>query len=506
MRNRRAWLAAWVFCGACLAAPVELRAQVQDVKPCRWKKGEETLQWRAGKPFACQMKAKNTVGKVTWSVEGRPGFLNLDKDTGILSGTPTGETETYSFTVKLVDEAGGAASMPLKFKVIGEVPVITSEEGPAIESGDSEEGEEAKKGKEAKGAEETKKTPEAKEKEKPESKRPFVTLAERLGQGDWRIYGELPAEASGVEVAIDGRAVGIRSRKIENGLYTIELSRPLVKGEEVTITAVSGKTRYEPATFVVGEGQVDTREPVEATFFAGAVVDSFAGSELNNLVNADQSGDIKGRGVVGFDFAARLMGNPDVPKAPAGANYSWKDQQLWLYAETIYGTRSSEQNCGQGMAFAGCADPSDIFLLRSASSLEGFAGLRYEFLSLQRKSYTPLSLYAKGQVGFIHVAHARDDAFGVHHGAVGAIVTRGPLKGSYLEGGFGISEFFAIHPKDRWKLDLFLTHKLTDTVSFFYQFTGDADFGGGSDSFQSYIGFDFDIRELFKTFKKKEEK
>jgi hypothetical protein len=142
--------------------------------------------------------------------------------------------------------------------------------------------------------------------------------------------------------------------------------------------------------------------------------------------------------------------------------------------------------------------------LRNATSLEGFAGLRWEFLSVQRNSKFPISVYAKGQAGFLTVADGPDDAAGMHHGGLGIIVTRGPLEGSYLEGGFGITELFNDKPKDRWKFDMLLSHAINDTVSFFAQIVVDSDFGDGADSIQSYIGFDFDLVELFKTFKKNE--
>ncbi len=113
-----------------------------------------------------------------------------------------------------------------------------------------------------------------------------------------------------------------------------------------------------------------------------------------------------------------------------------------------------------------------------------------------------MNVYLKGQGGFLTVANGPDDAAGVHHGGVGIIVTRGPLEGSYLEGGFGISDFFNDKPKDRWKFDALVSYAINETVSFFGQITVDTDIGSGPDSFQSYFGFDFDLIELVKTFEK----
>lgn len=332
-----------------------------------------------------------------------------------------------------------------------------------------------------------------------------VTLKTPLRHGDYIISGKAPANITGVQVEVDGKGVAVETQRIEKGDYWIKLSVGLIKGQRVEVIATDGTSTFESNEAKVEPGLVDDRDPIETSFYVGTAVDTFASEDVNKLINADVSGDIKGRGVAGFDFAARLFGQP---KEEDGRNYSWfTDSQLWIYGETVHGTRSSEIDCNANMDFPSCRDTFDptvpqksLLLLRNATSLEGFAGLRLEFASLQR-NWVPMNLYAKGQVGFLTVADGPDDAEGIHHGGLGVIVTKGPLIGSYLEAGFGTTELFTTRPKDRWKFDGLLSYEINPTVAFFAQMTADVDFGGGADSFQSYFGFDFDLRELFKTVK-----
>jgi hypothetical protein len=87
---------------------------------------------------------------------------------------------------------------------------------------------------------------------------------------------------------------------------------------------------------------------------------------------------------------------------------------------------------------------------------------------------------------------------------LGAIMTNGTFKHSYLEAGYGKSDLFAIHRGRRVKIDGYLEWQLpgdnrfSRAISPFLELTVDSDFGRGSDSVRTYYGLNFDIKELFK--------
>src|SRR5205807_510701 len=128
-----------------------------------------------------------------------------------------------------------------------------------------------------------------------------------------------------------------------------------------------------------------------------------------------------------------------------------------------------------------------------ATSLEGFAGFRYEFLTLQPGSISAANLYVKTQAGFLTVAGAPSAAKAIHHFGFGAIATKGDFQGSYLEVGYGRNDLFAQHRLNRWKVDAYVSKRISKGISFFAQINVDTDIGPGADSIQSYLGFDFDL-------------
>jgi hypothetical protein len=229
----------------------------------------------------------------------------------------------------------------------------------------------------------------------------------------------------------------------------------------------------------------------------GAAIDNFAGSEFNKLVNPGDSGVLHSRAVGGFDIAYRLLGTPTTNDATT----KWrKKQQLWIYGETVHGVRSAEVDCNDHPAFCGTFVPStqpvkDLsYLIRNASSLEGFLGLRWEFLQLQPKSKTaPAALYLEGQAGFLAVSHFPGDAVDIHHVGLGAVITKGDYMGSFLEAGFGRNDLFELKRNDRWKVNGQLSRKISEGISLFVEMDVDTDVGYGADSFQTYIGFDFNL-------------
>ncbi len=249
----------------------------------------------------------------------------------------------------------------------------------------------------------------------------------------------------------------------------------------------------------------DARETFGATFYNGLSIDTFAGGELKQYAGQSNSGNAITRYLSGFDFEYRVQGNPATARG----------RQLWVYGETVHGVRSSDVDCGADPPPAVCdvfnvttAGDRTLFLLRTASSLEAFLGARWEFLPLQLGSEAPARLYLKAQFGFLAVAERGSDAVDMRHIGLGAVTTSGRYRGSYLEIGWGRNDLFAAPSTSRafrgrflidaflnWHPDWMRTKYLE--ASPFVQFVVDSDLGPGSDSVQTYIGFQFDLAQLF---------
>lgn len=241
--------------------------------------------------------------------------------------------------------------------------------------------------------------------------------------------------------------------------------------------------------------QGDERNTFEATFYTGLSVDAFAAGDLNRYLNPDASGSIRTRVVGGVDFAYRLIG-----KAGDGL-------QAWIYGETVHGVRSTDVNCMTDSTLAVCKqnpfDPTNapdrfLAIVRNATSLEAFAGVRLELLGLQLGDSSEARAYLKGQVGFMSVDGGGGDVADAHHVAIGVTLVHGRFQDSYLEVGFGKTDLFQERPGRRFKFDGLLSWKvkfLSDKLGIFpfAQITVDADFADGPDSIQSYFGLDFDM-------------
>ncbi|OLD64906.1 MAG: hypothetical protein AUI47_03755 [Acidobacteria bacterium 13_1_40CM_2_68_5] len=215
-------------------------------------------------------------------------------------------------------------------------------------------------------------------------------------------------------------------------------------------------------------------------------------------MNQDVSGDPKERGIAGVDFAYRLLGQ------------AARARQLWIYGETVHGTRSADVDCTRApdvpscQPFQGQISPTGqfVYMLRNATSLEGFLGLRWEFLAIKPGSRNPAHAYLKAQAGFLSVSGSGGDVTDVHHVGLGLTLTSGEFLDSYLEIGFGRTDLFQDRSTRRFKVDGFLSHPLGGTayaraweVRAFVEMTVDTDLGPGSDSIQSYVGFDFTPRK-----------
>lgn len=245
----------------------------------------------------------------------------------------------------------------------------------------------------------------------------------------------------------------------------------------------------------------DCRGDFEASAYVGLAIDTFAGSDTLTYLKPADSGTPHERAIGGFDFAYRLVGNshPNVD----GKKFN---PSLWVFGETVHGVRSSDVNCTKNADLPVCQqtltpppNPGDqvYYILRNATSLEGFMGFRYEFLSVHRESENPANIYVKAQAGFLDVAGAPGHALGMHHLALGAIATKGNFQDSYLEVGWGRSDVFATAKSRRVKIDGYLERKIRRGVAFFAQLFVDTSLGKSSDAIQTYIGFNFDLDCLF---------
>jgi hypothetical protein len=249
----------------------------------------------------------------------------------------------------------------------------------------------------------------------------------------------------------------------------------------------------------------DDREDFEATFYTGASIDSFAAQDLNNYLNPGDSATKKLGYVAGIDFAYRFFGDKNDSK-------KW---QLWVYGETVHGQRSAEVDCApkedktlpDQCGLDGFLPKPGAFLgiLRNASSLEAFTGVRLEMFTLHARGNNAAKIYVKSELGFFSVSGAGGDVLDSHQKiAIGALATgKGRYKDSFLETAWGKSDVFKVHPGRRFKMDGYLTWDLDKWMSHhgmkpFIEITLDSDFGRGADSVRTYYGFNFDLRHLTK--------
>lgn len=236
----------------------------------------------------------------------------------------------------------------------------------------------------------------------------------------------------------------------------------------------------------------DDRDNFFVTPYVGLGIDSFAAGNVNQYLNQGESGDIKQRFTAGFEFSYRLWGDPSKPDK----------KQIWIYGRTTHGVRSTDVDCKATPDLPLCTpfsielqDPAErgLFILRNASSLEGVAGIRWEFATLQADQDHSARAYISGQLGFVSVTDGPDDAADVHHIGLGAMITEGPYEGSFLEIGYGSNDLMFENPNQRYKMNARVVKKLkklsdASTFGIFAQISVDVDASDGSDSIQTYLG------------------
>ena len=293
----------------------------------------------------------------------------------------------------------------------------------------------------------------------------------------------------------------------------------------VVVTALGGDESEQDGggveTVVDEQLPNDGRENLVSSAYIGTAIDNFAGSEVLTYLNPQEAGPTEQRLIFGFNFDFRLTGDRERRITPRNA-------QLWLYGETLHGVRSRDVECPTaGESLAVCADIRNkglfptlenlperaAFILKNASSFEGYLGLRWEFLGIRQAGSngptdTAAALYLKAQAGLLAITPnkaqtgaaevgAGSDSVDNHLVAIGVIATNGPMAGSYVDVGYGRTDLFFDRSHRRWKFDAVLSFCVVKCrFSPFAQIVVDSDFGDGSDSIQSFLGIDFDVAEL----------
>ncbi len=326
--------------------------------------------------------------------------------------------------------------------------------------------------------------------------------------GDCSILVEITGHKPGdvVEVTIGGgklppRTVTGQEREIEFPTVTpIQkgyVLRLLINGQQAAPdTTVGDRLRDAPRRGACSEAPepATSESSFDASAYLGIAIDAFAPSTVGNYPPGTAS-SMKVRELFGVDFDYRLAGSDDGPVA------------LWIAGQTLHGVRTADIDCSVSPPPAVCsktASPGEKarYVLQHATSLEAYVSPRLEFLTLQRGSTTPAKLYVTARLGFIAMTDA-PSVFKSSHVGVGLLADDGPFAGSQLEVGWGNNELLGQPKWNRLKIDGLLTFSLerivtTDAARFFIEMYIDNDVkGAGSDSIQTFVGMDLDIRKFF---------
>ncbi|HZE88210.1 MAG TPA: hypothetical protein VE404_01615 [Verrucomicrobiae bacterium] len=321
--------------------------------------------------------------------------------------------------------------------------------------------------------------------------------AERENDTDPNSAAAEPADPNAVELCLDGCVLPCMA----DASWRLKVDKGHMTDEEKA--ALHSQSPWDRWLRLVNDG----RQRLEAAGHLGTAIDSFAAGEFNKYVNPEVSGDVKLRGIAGAELAYRAHGNLN------------SGNQVWLYGKAIYGVRSSERTCiadpNSPPSHPEC-DPNATSgkiaadIIRNATSLEAYGGVRWEFLALQRKwSAAASNLYVKAQMGFLTVAGSGGDVVDVRSYDLGVITTNGRFQGSYAEVGGGRTDLFLDHANRRFKVNGYLTWRALTSpwrrplAQPFFQMSFDGDLGRGSDTVQTYIGvaFDLDGFDALQTFK-----
>lgn len=373
---------------------------------------------------------------------------------------------------------------------------------------------------------------------------PGVTVAQTItgpiAAGVCAVKVSLAAPAAGqttVELQLNKKAVTTVDVPTGESTVTITLRGPLLAGDELRATrVVGGKADAAPGPALIvgaGDGTVqcvapksndvlgDERDTFDASGYVGTAVDNFAPASVGGYADSEQGGRHT-RVVGGFDFEFRMFGSRE------------SKRQFWVFGETMHGVRSADINCADPDNKPAVCDKLTVgptgnagkqlqFVLDNATSMEAFAGFRYEFMTLQVGDETPAKLYATARFGVMLLnGTARsaaatttggapvaaqefeaNHAYRAHHVGTGLLLPSGKFSGSQLEVGWGVTELFNhAGVKGGWrrlKIDGALSVQLAGPMYGFVQLYADFDpYGPGADSVQTFYGVSFNIGEFFR--------
>ena len=282
------------------------------------------------------------------------------------------------------------------------------------------------------------------------------------------------------------------------GRFSVDVKAvPLLDAYQIVTLQIVNGTASAPLIVEVDKSDGpygDERYDFESNAYIGLAIDTFGAQELNKYLNPEANGVLHERSVFGFDFAYRL--------------FKHGSRQIWVYGETVHGVRSEDIDCAKTPELPSCKKElsefgtdvakASLFLLRNATSLEAYVGVRVELGQINMPGLNPAAIYVNFQPGFLEVAGSDGDAKASHHIGIGAQAVGGSMQGSYLEFGFGKTDLFIVNRDRRYIFDGMLVRKLGDTgFSMFAQLYADVDMKDGSDSIQTYFGLNYDVSKLF---------
>jgi hypothetical protein len=342
-----------------------------------------------------------------------------------------------------------------------------------------------------------------------------------------------------IELQINKKALEAVPVDVGKDTVAILLRGPLRPGDELrALRRVNGQADAAPGTAVTvaaGDGTVQCREPasddvvvndergtLDASAYIGGAADNFAPAAVGGYADPEAGGRHT-RVVGGFDFEFRVAGAAD------------SRRQLWIFGETLHGVRSADIDCSAEQDKPAVCDKLTVgvtgnagsqlkYILDNATSMEAYAGFRYEFLTLQAGEETPAKLYAAARLGVMMLngeassgsstsstataaqVFKANHAYRTHHVGLGLLIPKGTFEASYLEVGWGVTELFdqagVARGWRRLKIDGALSFRITDGLYGFAQIYSDFDPRGPSaDSVQTFYGVSFGIGELGSLFR-----
>ena len=192
---------------------------------------------------------------------------------------------------------------------------------------------------------------------------------------------------------------------------------------------------------------------------------------------------------------------PDAYEINANARFlvgEKNGQAIDAYVKTLRTARSVDAMGMVTPVAPGSVNMLTVDAIRNADSIEAYLGGRYYFRGISYTEKQPIKFYAGGEIGFLSVRDSFDDVAQRHKLSVGALVFGGLFEGSFVDIGIGVSDIFEEND-NRFRGTVRLNARNT-LLSLFGQDTDlfiesevDADFGSGSDSIQTRLGFSIPI-------------